>query len=106
MVPVTGLGPGHRIPEMGAGKVKSDRFGVAVGRFGLRFGPAGAKWVQDVKKHGFGVLWGHLGVKSGHFRVSGSLRSPIGPLEMQVFKPAGCSLDPKSLGRSYGPWPA
>ena len=74
---------------MGAGKVKSDRFGFAVGRFGLRFGPAGAKWVQDVKNPGFPTLSGHLGVKSDHFRVSGSLRSPIGPLEMQVFNRGG-----------------
>ena len=37
------------------------RFRVAMAPFGLRFGPAGAKWVQDLKKPSFGVpgvAWG------------------------------------------------
>ena len=41
--------------------MKLGRFGVAVAPFGLRFGPVGAKWVQDLKKPGFptpGVTWG------------------------------------------------
>ena len=41
--------------------MKSGRFGVAVAPFWLRFGPSESKWVQDLKKLGFGVpgvTWG------------------------------------------------
>ena len=63
-------------------------FGVAMAPFGLEFGPAGPKWCQDLKKHGFGVpevTWGPIGILLGSWAL-------LAPLESKLFNPGGCSL--------------
>ena len=63
--------------------MKMGWFGVAVAPFELGFGPSESKWYQDLKKTWFWGPWGHLGVKSGYFWVSGvtsQFPGPVGPI--------------------------
>ena len=56
--------------------MKSGRFGVAMAPFGLRLGPAGAKWGQDLKKPGFGVPGVTWGSNRGIFGFPGHFAPP------------------------------